>query len=478
MQTNRPGCLTGNGIVAAFLTIVMLLGFALFSGNAMFSPGPLNAQPGEQTLGGVSAHAQIADCSACHAGLWPSDRMADHCVACHTGIAAQMMDVAKLHGAITHKSPALACRDCHPEHRGAEAALTELGGNTFPHEALGFSLNGHQRTSANRSFTCDDCHLADITTFAVSACEDCHRQADAAFALAHVISYGTACLDCHDGVDRFGADFSHAGFAFRTEGGHADVACARCHTDARSLADFPQAPQNCHACHNADDPHAGRYGADCAQCHQPTTWQDATFDHNLSTFKLEGEHVEVACEKCHVNSIFKGTATDCYACHQGDDEHKGEFGMDCAACHSPSSWEGANFDHNRSNFPLTGAHVSVRCEQCHSSGQFKGLASTCVACHAEPVEHAGLFGVDCAACHSTSAWTPAEFNGKHTFPLDHGEGGSVSCATCHPVSYSAYTCYGCHEHEEARVRSKHLEEGISNFANCMECHADGREHDD
>jgi len=478
MQNNRLGCLTSTGIVAAVVTIAAILGFAFFSGNQMFSPGPLNAQAGEETLGGVTSHAQIRDCSTCHAGLRPSDRMADHCVTCLTEIAAQMMDVAKLHGSITKKSPALACRDCHPDHRGSTAALTELGSNVFPHEALGFSLNGHQRTSAGQSFTCADCHPGDITTFTVSTCEDCHRQIDPVFTQAHTISYGAACLDCHDGVDRFGKAFSHAGFAFKTEDGHADVTCVKCHTDARSLADFPKAPSDCYSCHRVDDKHEGQFGTDCAACHKPTVWKDATFDHNLSAFKLEGEHARVACDKCHINGVFKGTPTDCYSCHKQNDEHNGQFGTDCAACHNPSRWEDASFDHSRSNFPLTGAHVNVKCEQCHTNGQFKGLASTCVSCHAEPTQHAGQFGTDCAACHSTNAWKPASFNGKHTFPLNHGEGGQVSCTTCHPVSYNAYTCYGCHEHNEANIASEHREEGISDFQDCVRCHADGREHDD
>ena len=412
MQNNRLGCFTSTGIVAALVTIAAILGFAFFNGNQMFSPGPLNAQAGEETLGGVTSHAQIQDCSTCHAGLRPSDHMADHCLTCHTEIAAQMLDVAKLHGSITKKSPALACRDCHPDHRGSTAALTELGENTFPHEALGFSLAAHPRTSAGQPFTCADCHAADITTFSVSTCEDCHRQIDAVFAQAHTISYGAACLDCHNGLDRFGRTFSHAGFAFKTEGGHADVACVKCHTDARSLADFPKAP------------------------------------------------------------------TDCYSCHKQNDEHNGQFGTDCAACHNPSRWDDATFDHSRSSFPLTGAHVSVRCEQCHTNGQFKGLAATCISCHAEPTQHLGQFGTDCAACHSTTAWVPAAFNGEHTFPLDHGEGGQVSCATCHPVTYNAYTCYGCHEHNESNIASEHREEGISDFQDCVRCHADGREHDD
>jgi cytochrome c peroxidase len=36
--------------------------------------------------------------------------------------------------------------------------------------------------------------------------------------------------------------------------------------------------------------------------------------------------------------------------------------------------------------------------------------------------------------------------------------------------YSRYTCYGCHEHTPANVRSEHEEEGIRNFDNCVKCH--------
>jgi hypothetical protein len=85
--------------------------------------------------------------------------------------------------------------------------------------------------------------------------------------------------------------------------------------------------------------------------------------------------------------------------------------------------------------------------------------------------------MDCASCHSTQAWRPAQYNQAHTFPLNHGENGVSSCVTCHPSAFTAYTCYGCHEHNEANVRSKHLEEGIPNFQNCMECHPTGSEHE-
>ena len=410
MHNNKLGCLTTTGIFAILITLFVIVGVALASGSQMFSAGDLNAEPG-QSYGGVNSHAQITECKACHTALWETENMADRCAACHTDIAAQMFDVAKLHGMITQKNPALSCRDCHPEHRGATASLTDLGENTFPHEALGFSLKGHQLTVKNEAFTCTDCHPEDVMTFAPDSCDSCHRQMDIAFTQAHTLSFGTDCLACHDGVDKYGDDFKHSAFVFQLNGKHGDVSCSKCHLDARTVADLQSAPQDCYSCHKDDDEHSEQFGTDCSACHTPNNWDDATFDHNLSAFKLEG------------------------------------------------------------------AHAQVQCEQCHQNGVFKGTPSTCISCHVEPAAHMGQFGTDCVACHSTNAWSPAAFNGQHTFPLNHGEEGTVSCVTCHPSSYQVYTCYGCHEHTESNISSKHREEGISNFENCMECHADGREHE-
>jgi hypothetical protein len=282
--------------------------------------------------------------------------------------------------------------------------------SAFPHERLGFSLIGHQRTAAGEPFQCRDCHRDDVTTFALEACDTCHRQIDVPFMNIHVTSFGTACLDCHDGVDRFDESFDHNAFSFQLTGRHVDLACEQCHFNARGLGDF------------------------------------------------------------------QVTLQDCYSCHQQDDEHNGQFGVNCAACHNPSGWEDASFDHNLSDFPLTGAHVNLACESCHVNAQFEGLSAACVACHEEPAFHIGLFGTDCASCHSTTSWIPAQFNEQHTFPLDHGDEVS-SCATCHPTGFTTYTCYGCHEHNEADVRAEHVEEGIGDFQNCMECHPTGEEHE-
>ncbi|GAB4415604.1 MAG: hypothetical protein Kow002_00800 [Anaerolineales bacterium] len=450
MNNKKLGCLTPLGIAAMLITIAAIAGTVYARGGLLYNPGPLNAQEGE-ALGGVRSHAEIGgECEACHTAPWEVESMADRCVNCHGEIATQMQNMLTLHGTMYQNNPRLECRHCHPDHKGANAPLTVMQGGEFPHELLGYSLNGHRQTVQGDAFLCADCHADDIASFDQDACETCHRQMDAVFTQAHILSYSSDCLACHDGIDTLGKKFDHNRYEFKLSGQHADVICAECHVNARRMDDFRTTPQDCDACHAEDDAHQGRYGQVCEQCHTVEGWQPAKFDHDLSVFKLEGAHREVRCESCHIDGIYQGTPADCYNCHQEDDEHRGEFGADCAACHTPLDWEEATFDHNLSNFPLDGAHVTVTCKACHVTAQFSRLSTACVACHEDPVFHAGALGTDCVGCHSTSAWTPARFNVSHPQPRVDEEGtganhGYTTCRTCHPSTVQSFTCTACHD---------------------------------
>ena len=448
MRNSRLGCLTPAGIIAALATVFFIAGYAASRGGVLYSPGPLNAQAGE-AIGGVTSHAGTGgNCKACHVSPFGALTMADRCVACHTNVAVDMREVATLHGSINRKNPNLQCGYCHPDHRGPDAPLTIVTSLDFPHEDLGFSLLGHPQKVTGEAFACSDCHAQSVSTFDPLDCQTCHQQMDAAFAQAHAINYGLDCLACHDGVDRFGKLFTHAPFQFRLDGKHAQAACVSCHTNARALTDFVSAPQDCFSCHQQNDAHQSRFGADCAACHSTEAWTPATFDHDLAAFKLKGGHREVACEDCHKNGVFQGAPSDCYSCHAQNDEHGGRFGSDCGSCHTPEDWERVTFDHSKSNFPLTGAHINVACEKCHSNGQFAGAPSSCVSCHSDPVFHAGAFGTQCESCHNAIAWSPAKYNGPHPAIADEGgygvNHGGTTCKGCHTVDIYSYTCLKCH----------------------------------
>ena len=492
MNTPRIGCLSPLALVSAFITLIILVAAEIISGNSMFNPGALNAQAGT-ALGGVTSHAEIGeDCSQCHPPFWSAETMTDRCLNCHVDIDKQMGDIASLHG-ILFQGNSPPCQTCHTEHHGADAPLTVMDTTDFPHDPTGFSLAGHETNSNGDRFTCTDCHTNGFSTFDQQTCVDCHRTIDAAYMDTHLTDFGENCLACHDGVDRYG-DFDHNQVTFALTGKHLQVDCSGCHLNARTITDLQNTPtacegchlsddahagkfgsecgachtpdgwepatfdhslvdfplegkhvdvpcENCHTsgfagtpttcegCHLSDDAHAGKFGTQCGQCHTPAGWKPATFDHNLADFKLEGKHVDVPCESCHTSG-FKGTPKDCYSCHQKDDQHNGEFGTACELCHNPSDWADATFDHNLAAFKLTGAHVNVKCTECHVNGVFKGTPQSCAACHAEPAFHAGLFaGMSCDQCHTTTSWVPASFNLQH--PGMCGEDACINHEGCH-----------------------------------------------
>ena len=164
-------------------------------------------------------------------------------------------------------------------------------------------------------------------------------------------------------------------------------------------------------------------------------------------------------------------------------QHIQERGAKCVNCHNGAG-NMKDFDHNRV-FVLDGQHAAVQCLTCHVEEKFRGTPKECAGCHQEPQIHAGLFGVDCAACHTTTAWAPAMLT-QHTFPLDHGrrspsggEQGEITCATCHTNSYVTYTCYGCHEHDPAEIQRTHAQEDIAGerLNECAACHAAGHKEE-
>jgi hypothetical protein len=94
-------------------------------------------------------------------------------------------------------------------------------------------------------------------------------------------------------------------------------------------------------CHLEDDPHDGRYHADCASCHNPVDWVKWFFDHEVQTdFPLTGAHAEVICNDCHRQSLsaLSRIRARCGDCHRADDIHDGEFGLDCGRCHYADSF--------------------------------------------------------------------------------------------------------------------------------------------
>ena len=349
MNKKRIGFLTTSGSFAAIMTAVIVAGVGFVSGGVLFNPGPLNAKAGTP-LGGVTSHADLSNnCSSCHTAFWGQVRMADRCVACHADISTQWGDPATLHGNLHKSRPNLVCRNCHPEHRGPNASLTEMTQADVTHDAFGYALTAHVTKTDGNIFACADCHTNGYLHFDQTICATCHEQVKADFMQSHLQAYGKDCLGCHDGIDTYGHAFDHSLVAFQLTGKHAQVNCTQCHTGARKMADLKSTSRECYSCHAKDDAHIGQLGTDCASCHSTEGWVPSTYDHNLSIFKLTGKHTSAACTSCHVNNIFRGTPTDCYSCHAKDDAHAGDLGKICSSCHTTDGWLPATFDHNLSD---------------------------------------------------------------------------------------------------------------------------------
>jgi hypothetical protein len=336
--------------------------------------------------------------------------MADRCLACHTNVRGQIDGHQPLHGKLANNTQ---CRTCHTEHKGTHAELTDL--RAFDHNCAAFSLTGK----------------------------------------------------------------------------HTSLECQSCHTSGT----YKGTPATCVGCHAEPKVHLGKFGTDCAKCHATNNWHAASFsaaagpggsafDHSRTAFPLTGHHATVDCKKCHADNKFKGTPTSCVACHVEPKVHMGKFGTDCKKCHTTATWHlasiptggpGAAFNHDLTAFKLTGKHKTVDCKSCHIDNKFKGTSTACVSCHKEPKVHLGKFGNECSKCHTTSTWTGATLSDfKHTFPINHGRRGVNTCVTCHKGndSYKTYTCYGCHEHNPAKVARQH--KNVAKLDDCARCHKGGR----
>jgi hypothetical protein len=395
-------------LLAAGLALALLAPRA--ARGDVFSPGDLSRP--HANLEGLSS------CTRCHvAGQQLSQA---RCLECHVELQGRVAQGRGLHGRLPANERA--CETCHHEHQGRDAPLVEWG------------PGGERR-------------------------------------------------------------FDHARTGFDLRGKHRNVACARCH-DARLVADagvramlekqpgrktYLGAPQACAACHF--DEHRGQLGADCQRCHGESGWKPARgFDHARTAYPLTGRHVRVDCAKCHRAERdpspraaapattppasattfvrFKGLPSQrCTDCHK--DPHQDRFGPDCASCHTTADWKKVSGTasqrafHDRTRYPLRGAHAAVACAACHGPfpGQpvrYKNLAfARCADCHADA--HVGQLAAragpgkaqaaaagsgDCDRCHGVDGWLPARFELEDHDRLPwklEGAHRSVACARCHPA---------------------------------------------
>lgn len=283
------------------------------------------------------------ECQSCHTTAKWSEVRFDHFAASKFaltgGHAGLKCDDCHAGSKFAHAASSRQCSDCHAKddvHKGVNGPkcadchrATKWTDVTFDHaKSAHFALNG-----AHASLKCTDCHVQPAAVVKLGTrCVDCHRKDD-----PHEGQLGERCESCH-AESHFDANvrFDHDLTSFPLLGKHASVKCDGCHATQK----FHDAPGRCVDCHAKDDAHAKRLGSDCGLCHNPNGWRRWIFDHAKTGFALDGAHAKADCLDCHRKPLAGAPklATDCGSCHRGDDVHHGEFGQDCARCHTTTSF--------------------------------------------------------------------------------------------------------------------------------------------
>jgi hypothetical protein len=178
--------------------------------------------------------------------------------------------------------------------------------------------------------------------------------------------------------------------------------------------------------------------------------------------------LEDTCANCHVRFDKRAQDRLCLDCHKPVAEdvarREGMHGRikieSCRACHTDHKGRDMNiaafdrnkFDHAATDFALRGAHVTVKCESCHTAGRkFREAPQECIACHRKDDKHKGSLGTACASCHGEANWKDVRFDHDKTHFKLLDKHARVACAACHKTpdfKGAPLTCVGCHRKED------------------------------
>jgi len=435
----------GRLLSAAFVLFVLLFPFSTF--GQLISPGPL-----------LKSHSHlegIKNCTKCHDS---NNSVSDNlCLSCHITIKNEWNGGTGFHAWIK-KNENKNCVKCHSDHNGETfnpIRWLEGSKEKFDHKKTGYPLTG---------------------SHAKEKCESCHKPEN------------------HNPL-----------LVVKDE-------------SIKSKNTFLALSDKCQSCHI--DEHRGTLGNDCQSCHQTDKWKTVPdFNHSKAKFALTGKHEKTECQKCHKPVAdpltFRGKVDpdylkmkgldfkNCTPCH--DNPHPPDMGTDCQSCHVTDGWtilkSGNKFNHDITDYPLTGKHKELDCKSCHfeSVGQSKANISklvisnflkkkmefeSCQSCHLDA--HSGQFlknGIveKCEDCHTTARFQPSTFtelnHSKLTFQLT-GAHSSVSCIDCHKKTENKNwifhplktECLTCHKDVHQEQANKWMTKSDSGILQCESCH--------
>jgi hypothetical protein len=229
-----------------------------------------------------------SDCRACHSTAVPfkdARSRFDHSKAAFqlTG-AHRTVACAKCHVNQVFKGVKFAqCTDCHksPHRQPMGNTCTSCHTNDtwkttkVDHAKTSFALRGKHADVA-----CVKCHTRPPLQAAVKfdRCASCHQD-------PHRGAFKQDCSSCHNERGFGRGTFDHGtGTKFPLTGGHAPLACTKCHKNASGtgagparVVDFRGLSTACASCHA--DVHKAELGKACEACHTPVSFRVSAFTH-------------------------------------------------------------------------------------------------------------------------------------------------------------------------------------------------------
>ena len=272
-----------------------------------------------------------------------------------------------------------------------------------------------------------------------------------------------------------------------------DKKCLDCHDEMQTLltnkrgyhADTKVKNKSCVTCHSE---HHGR-------TFDMVRFDEDTFNHNQTGYKLEGKHEVVDCKKCHIpdyiqdkeirkrKNTFLGLEKKCLSCH--NDYHQKTLSSKCTNCHSmEETFEKASkFDHSKTDYTLKGEHKEVDCKECHAittknGKEFQKFSNIsfndCKNCHDDP--HNKQLEGTCKQCHTEKSFSSfigkGRFNHNNTNFTLKGKHKKINCFKCHTKTsnpklvfqdkrkVNENNCVACHKDEHQGKYG----------TNCAKCH--------
>ncbi len=416
-------------------------------------------------------------CMECHTN--PDNFSVFTCITCHTNPETDD-EHDEVSGYVYESN---ACFACHP---------TGDAGDAFNHDATIFPLTG-----GHIGIDCNQCHIDGFPNTPTD-CNECHNNdyTTTVNPNHNTVGISTDCIDCHTTEPGWmPAAFDIHNDYFQLNGAHAEIAndCASCHN-----GNYNNTANTCVGCHqseydNTTNPNhnSSQFSTDCIECHTEDDWIPANFDHDGQYFPIysgqhEGEWIE--CIDCHTNPDNFAIFT-CISCHINPETNEDHVGISgyiyednaCLACH-PTGDADEGFNHDATNFPLTGAHIGIDCSQCHTDG-FPNTPTDCLECHnnnyeatANPNHNAIGISTDCVVCHTTEpGWMPASFDNHNDYYQLNGAHAGIAndCAACHNGDYNntQNTCIGCHQIDYNNTTDPN-HTGAQFPTDCMQCHSE------